>query len=126
MLVAGGAGLRGASVSCQVLPLCPDLHAPARQCSGVNSPRKTILDECQFGGLSRAGAHSDLVSRHLKGAFCKAGPAPGSQGPEDTPVGPQLSEKRICDFRRIPRWKLFPAVLKRPAAPANGLCEPEG
>lgn len=39
---------------------------------------------------------------------------------------PQLSEGSIWDFRRLPGWKFFPAVLKRPAAPPNSLCESEG
>ena len=43
-----------------------------------------------------------------------------------TPLSPRLPKEAIYDFRLIPGWKLFPAVLKRSASPANGLFEPEG
>ena len=60
----------------------------------------------------------------------KPGPALSSgitdQRAAGTPLSPQLPKEAIYDFRLIPGWKLFPAVLKRSASPANGLFEPEG
>lgn len=70
------------------------------------------------------------VSKRLIGACCMPGPTgvPGSQnrpGAAGTPLSPQPSERK-SDFLPTPGWTLFPAVLKRSTAPANGLFDPGG